>query len=171
MRLSICSFVLFSLLALPLSATTVQRLDLAGLVGTAHAIVVGTVLESATCWSPDGRLILTRHTLQVSETLKGTAGGMLDVTTIGGTIGDQTLYVSGMPVFTTGEEAVVFLELSGRHSTVVGMGQGKFSVVDGFVANSIAGLEFARRAPASKTRMEVAKFRSEIQRLQATKTR
>ena len=76
-------------LALPLQATTVKRLDLEGLVSIAQTIVVGEVKKSETYWSPDGRLILTRHTIEVGETLKGSTGPTVEITTIGGTIGDR----------------------------------------------------------------------------------
>ena len=40
----------------------------------------------------------------------------------GGKIGDLELFVSGMPSFETGENAVVFVEKSGAYQVVVGLG-------------------------------------------------
>lgn len=157
------SILLLSLLlAGTLQATTVQRLDLDGLVSIVHEIVVGKVSDSETYWSSDGRLILTRHTIEVAETLKGPAGRTLVITTIGGTIGDETLYVAGMPVFRPGEDTVVFLEASGPYRTVVGLGQGKFSVADGFVSNNVSSLEFTDRGLPRQTRMPFDVFKEVI---------
>ena len=151
-------------LALPLQATTVKRLDLEGLVSIAQTIVVGEVKKSETYWSPDGRLILTRHTIEVGETLKGSTAETVEITTIGGTIGDRTLYVAGMPAFAPGEETIVFTETIGAYRTVVGLGQGKFSVTDGGVTNDLSNLEFPDKRPGRKTRMRLGPFKDEIRR-------
>ncbi len=110
--------VLIILLNLPIHATTVKRLDLDGLVAIADTIVVGEVRRSEIYWSVDGRLILTRHTIQVDETLKGFPAGTVEVTTVGGTIGDRTLYVAGMPAFADRERTILFLEAAGSYRTV-----------------------------------------------------
>jgi len=122
MRMSILSILLVLGSVLSIHATTVKRMDLAGLVSAAQEIVVGKVRNSETYWNQNGRLILTRHTIEVAETLKGVNGGTVEITTIGGTIGDLTLYVAGMPVFELGEETVVFVEAAGPVRTVVGLG-------------------------------------------------
>ena len=152
------------LLAGPVRATTVKRLNLDGLVSTATTIVVGEVLDSEAYWTEDDRLILTRHTILVDETLKGPAQGTIEVTTIGGTIDDTVLYVAGMPAFATGERAILFLESSSRYRTVVGLGQGKFRVAGDFVANEVSGLEFTDGRAALPTRMPLEEFREEILR-------
>jgi hypothetical protein len=156
--------ILLVLLAWPLQATTVKPLDLDGLVATAHAIVVGTIASSRTHWGQDGRMILTEHTIRVEETLKGAASGQVRFTTVGGTIDDLTLYVSGMPAFEEGEKTVVFLEEAGAYRTVVGMGQGKFFVEDGIVRNDISDLDFVGPAPATPILMRMDVFRDEIRR-------
>ena len=172
MRTSCLSILLLLASVLSIHATTVKRMDLGTLVSGARDIVVGKVRESETYWSGDGRLILTRHTIEVLETLKGVNEGTVEITTIGGTIGDLTLYVAGMPVFEPGEETVLFVEASGPFRTVVGLGQGKFSVAGDFVSNSVSSLDFADRGPGRVTRMRVARFKDAIrQRLQAGNAR
>jgi hypothetical protein len=101
-----CFSVLLLLLGsiFSIHATTAKRMDLDQLVSGAQEIVVGKVRDSETSWSGDGRLILTRHRIEVSETLKGVNDGSVEITTIGGTIGDLTLYVAGMPVFEPGQQ-------------------------------------------------------------------
>ena len=149
-------------LAWPLQATTVKRLDFDGLVATAHTIVVGTVETSQTYWGPEKRLILTRHTIQVEETLKGARTSTVDVTTIGGTLDGITLYVAGMPGFVEREDTVVFLE--GPYWTLVGLGQGKFSIDGGIVSNDISNLEFIGNQTGTRLEMSLDLFRDEIRR-------
>ena len=156
--------VLILLLSLPFNAATVKRLDLDGLVTTAQTIIVGTVSDSHTYWTDDGRLILTRHTIEVDETLKGYPSGTVDVTTVGGTIGDQTLYVSGMPAFGDGERTVLFLESTGRYRTVVGLGQGKFSIDNDFVSNDVSELTFEDGRGGLPTRLDLDEFKDDIRR-------
>src|SRR5579871_1559052 len=84
-----------------LHATTVQRLGLEDLVKRAHAIVSGRVVGSRTYWGSNRKLIYTNYTILVDESIKGTAGRSIEVTTIGGKIGDIELHVAGMPSFQT----------------------------------------------------------------------
>src|SRR5713226_2270914 len=91
-------------------ATTVRRLSLDDLVAKAEVIVTGQVIDSRTYRTPDGKLILTSYTVQVAENIKGKTSLTLNVTTVGGKVGDTILRVSGMPEFQPGESAVLFLE-------------------------------------------------------------
>src|SRR5262245_6015458 len=140
-------------LSIPAQATTVERLNLDGLVKKSSKIVIGRVRSSRTYWSSNGKLILTNYTIDVHETIKGQAARTLELTTIGGTIGDLTLHVAGMPVFDKDENTVLFVERTGAYSTVVGLGQGKFSVVNGEVSNNTTGLEFPDGVQARPTKM------------------
>jgi hypothetical protein len=143
-------------------ATTVQRLGLDDLVKKAHTIVVGRVSSSRTYWSGDRKLILTNYTIQVDESIKGQASGAVEVTTIGGKLGDLELMVSGMPSFVTGENAVVFIETSGAYQTVVGLGQGKFTVTNGEVVNAVGDLSFPDGRPGTPVRMPLQTFKNQI---------
>ena len=144
-------------------ATTVERLNLDGLVKKAHRIVVGKVRSSRTYWNGSGKLILTSHTIDVEETIKGAASSTVEVTTIGGTIGNLTLHVAGMPAFAKNESAVVFVEESGAYSTVVGLGQGKFTVADDQVFNSVTDLEFPDGGgPSRPAKMPLSTFKRQI---------
>jgi hypothetical protein len=172
MRSSCLSILILLASVLSIHATTVKRMDLDTLVSGAHEIVVGKVRGSETYWSEDGRLILTRDKIEVSETLKGVNDGTVEITTIGGTIGDLTLYVAGMSVFKSGEEMIVFVEVAGSFRTVVGLGQGKFSVADDFVPNSVSSLNFAHAGPGRVTRMRFARLKNAIrERLQTENVR
>ena len=78
-------------------------------------------------------------------------------------MGNTILRVAGMPSFAVGESAVVFLEKSGQYNTVVGLTQGKFSVVNGRVTNSVSGLSFSGNLPAQPLGMAVDEFKHQIQ--------
>ena len=143
-------------------ATTVLRLGLEDLVKRANVIVVGKVSGSRTYWSTDGKLILTDYTVDVDESIKGQAQRSIAVTTIGGKIGDLELHVAGMPTFQKGENAVLFIEQSGAYQTVVGLGQGKFTVSNGEVANSVGDLAFPDGRPGNPVKMPLQNFRTQI---------
>src|SRR5262245_34571766 len=146
-------------------ATTVERLGLEDLVKKARTIVVGKVTGSRTYWSANGKLIVTDYTVEVDETLKGQTARRIAVTAIGGKIGDLELHVSGMPAFQQGQSAVVFIEQSGAYQTVVGLGQGRFTVANGGVANKLGGLSFPDGRPASPVKMPVQEFKARIRTL------
>lgn len=146
-------------------ATTVQRLGLEDLVKRANTIVVGRVTNSRTYWNSNRKLIFTNYTIQVDESIKGQAGHSLEVTTIGGKIGDVELHVAGMPAFQNGESAVVFVEQSGGFQTVLGLSQGKFTVTNGEVRNNLGDLSFPDGRPGISTRMPLQTFKDQIRRI------
>jgi hypothetical protein len=146
-------------------ATTVERLGLESLVKKAERIVVGEVSGSRTYWSDNGKVILTSYTIQVQETMKGTRSRTVELTTVGGRMGDVTLHVSGMPAFESGEQAVIFVENTGGFSTVLGLGQGKFSIRNGEISNSVADLVFPDGRPGKPLRMSLDSFKKEIKLL------
>jgi hypothetical protein len=143
-------------------ATTVERLTLEDLTRRSQSIVQGVVRGSRTYWAPDRKLIFTSTTIEVTEAIKGQSPRIVEVTTVGGRIGDTVLHVGGMPAFTQGENTIVFVERSSGYLTVLGLGQGKFTVSNGEVANSPSELAFPDGRPARTTRMPVQTFKSEI---------
>src|SRR5262249_45822742 len=134
-------------------------------VKKAHTIVVGQVTGSRTYWSADRKIILTDYTIAVDESIKGSAAGTIGITTIGGQIGDLELHVAGMPSFQKGENTVLFIETSGTYQTVVGLGQGKFTVTNGEVMNSIGGLAFPDGSPPNSVKMPLPTFKAQIRTL------
>lgn len=143
-------------------ATTVQRLGLEDLVKKAHTIVAGKVSNARTYWTADKKLILTNYTIEVDENIKGQASRTVEVTTVGGKIGDLELHVSGMPSFQKGENAVVFIEQSGAYQVVVGLEQGKFTVTNGEVANTTGDLSFPDGRPGTPVKMPLQNFKNQI---------
>jgi hypothetical protein len=145
-----------------LHATTVRRLSFDDLVAKAEVIVAGQVIDSRTYRTSDGKLILTSYTVQVGENIKGKAPTTLTVTTVGGKLGNTVLRVSGMPQFQPGENAVLFLERSGPYTTIVGLNQGKFSITNGEVSNTLTGLSFVDDKAGKTLKMPVDEFRRQI---------
>lgn len=117
------------LLALPAGATTLLRTDVAALSSSSDAVVHGIVRRVESRWSGDKRRIVTDVEIEVTDTLKGQAGGSVLVTQPGGRVGDIGQVVHGLASFTPGEEVVVFLDRRGKRAyQVSGMVQGKFQV-------------------------------------------
>jgi hypothetical protein len=146
-------------------ATTVERLELDDLVKKAHRIVLGKVQSKRTVWSPNGKLIFTNYTVEVHEVMKGQTARTIELTTIGGQIGDLILHVAGMPVFEQGESTVLFVENNGAFSTVVGLGQGKFTIQNEQVFNSVTDLSFADGRPARSMKMPLQAFKEKVKYL------
>jgi hypothetical protein len=117
------------LFGLSAGATTLLRTDVAELSYASDAVVHGTVRRVESRWSGDRRRIVTDVEIEVTESLKGQAGGRVVVTQPGGKVGDIGQMVHGLASFTPGEEVVVFLEQRGKDAfRVSGMAQGKFQV-------------------------------------------
>jgi len=142
--------------------TTVERLTLDDMVKKANKIVIGKASNSRTYWSNNGKLILTNYTITVDETVKGLPAKTLELTAIGGQIGNLTLHVAGMPAFETGKNAVVFVEATGAFSTVVGLGQGKFTITNGEVSNNVTNLAFPDGRPGQELKMPLNTFKTAI---------
>lgn len=159
-----CTLILY--LSAFLHATTVERLGLDELVKKSSRIIVGKVTNARTYWGGGhGRLILTTYTIEVEESIKGQTSRIVEVTIIGGKIGNLQLHVAGMVSFEKDENAVVFIENSGAYSTVVGLGQGKFSITNGEVSNDVTGLAFPDRLPGNNVKMPLPVFKRQIKAL------
>ena len=161
-RFAVFAAVLLTI-SIPCLATTVERLSLDEMVRKAQSIVHGRVRAAHPHWSADGKLILTTYTIDVDETLKGRAGKSIELTTIGGRIGDLTVFAAGMPSFAVGEESIVFIEKEGPVSSIVGLNQGKFAVKNGEVANTVSDLAFPDGRPGVPLRMRLQDFKRQIE--------
>jgi hypothetical protein len=161
----VLSFACLLTLSISAQATTVERLTLEELAVRAPLIVEGTVRSSESHWSSNGKLIITTTTIEVTDSIKGQAPRTVAVTTIGGQVGRSVLRVAGMPVFKPGEATVVFLEPSGAYRTVLGLGQGKFTIRAGEVSNSVSDLSFPDGGHPRSLKMQLATFKSEVRSL------
>lgn len=101
------------------------------LVGVADEIVHARVVQQESVW--DEQTIVTRVELEIIDCLAGphAPGDHITVIRHGGRIGDLAMVVPGAATFADAEEVVLFLESSPtrRQPFVVGLAQGKFSVV------------------------------------------
>ena len=61
-----------------------------------------------------GSVIHTYVTIAVLRSLKGDAPALLELRVLGGTVGDRTLHVAGVPQFVPGEKCLLFIEHNGE---------------------------------------------------------
>ena len=94
-------------------------------------IVQGRVTGMQSAWNPGHTQIRTTITINVSDVFKGTMppNGALVIEQLGGQVGDMAMDVSDQPSFTVGENVILFLGASGIATPVVGLQQGKLTVV------------------------------------------
>ena len=122
-------------LAVPalVGSTTLLRLGVERMSKDAEIVVRGHVSwDYAVQPDPDGA-IYSLTGVEVDRCIAGDCPESVELRHRGGTVGDLTLYIPGMPRFTPGQEVILFLEpdyekVPGYHS-VLGMVQGFFVVV------------------------------------------
>ncbi len=115
-------------LTTPLTATTVQRFDLAALTANAERIVVGVCRQAQPQWVRGQ--IYTRYVFSVSQAIKGPAISQLELHLPGGHLQGTVTRIVGMPIFAPGDEAVLFLTAANAlgHAWPVGLAQGHFAI-------------------------------------------
>lgn len=104
-----------TLAATAVSASVDPPVDIDAQAKGANKVVIGTVTDVQAAFGENDfgdRLILSRVTFRVDETLKGPREAAVVVTVEGGTVGDLTLEVSDMPTVEKGQRAVLFLTRS-----------------------------------------------------------
>lgn len=129
-RFVLCAAALvLALSARASSATEIIHLDTRALVLQSSDIVVGHVQSTRSYWNASHTKIFTDVTVGVAEALKGGAGSQLTLTQLGGVVGAVRYNVPLSPVFTPGEDALLFVWRghSGR-AQVNGLSQGKFEI-------------------------------------------
>ena len=114
------------------------------LVATADTIVRGEVTDvhSEAVAMPQGQAILTFVTLHVERTLKGTPADTLVLKLLGGTVGQRSLRVAGMPAFKVGERGIFFLAENGQVlCPLVSAGHGRYRLL----RDAAAGRDYVAR--------------------------
>ncbi|MEJ7729848.1 MAG: hypothetical protein WKG00_11570 [Polyangiaceae bacterium] len=91
-------------------ATTVLLLSREELVGRSDMVARVQVGAATTGLSDDGKAIVTRTELRVTQGLKGGAAGTLVLEQIGGTWRGKTQRILGDATLVAGQDAVVFLK-------------------------------------------------------------
>lgn len=142
-------FLLLGALALlvpALRATSVVPPTFPELVNEADAIYRGrvTAVEARRVARADGNgdVIKTFVTVAVDKVLKGAAQKDVTLEFLGGTVGDETLTVSGMPKFTVGAQEFVFVQKNGlQFCPLVAVMHGRYKVL----RDEAAAREFVAR--------------------------
>jgi hypothetical protein len=113
--------------ATPARASLIVALDTPALVERADTIAVVDVASVRAAWDARHERIETTVELTVVERWKGAGAPAAHVVIAqpGGTVGDITMTVLGMPRFSPGERALVFLHGPPERAGVVGLAQGK----------------------------------------------
>jgi hypothetical protein len=113
-------------------ATTVEPPEFPQLVAEADAICRGhvTAVRSERFTAPDGSsLIKTLVTFAVERPLKGGDNREIVLEFLGGTVGDDTLAVDGMPAFRTGDREILFVQKNGAQiCPLVRMMHGRYRI-------------------------------------------
>jgi len=150
------------------------------LVEQADTIFFGEVvnLRSSSEKNRDGRVIVTRVTFKVFQTLKGREAIQAQLEFLGGTIGDVTLNVEDVPQFKIGDRDILFVNTADRSvSPIVGLVHGRFRVVrdpvtgqdivrrhDGTAIRSAASIDPSATAALFGPELSVLQFEAEVTR-------
>jgi hypothetical protein len=111
-------------------STTVIPPSFDALVSGAGTIFVGEAIGTRAIWvsTPQGRAIRTQVTFRVEDVWKGGVGAVTQLEFLGGTIGETTMEVVGMPAFTPGQRSVLFVASSRQVSPLVGFMHGRMRI-------------------------------------------
>lgn len=129
-RLLPLSLICTLLMAGVARSTTVIPPTFDSLVSSANTIFVGEVMDVRAVWmtTPQGRAIKTYVTFRVEDVWKGSVGTVTQLEFLGGTIGETTMEVVGMPTFRDGQRSVLFVSGQRTVSPLVGFYHGRMRV-------------------------------------------
>lgn len=125
----VSALILFT--AAPARPTSIFPPTFDELVARADEVMLARVVARRSVWvaSRSGRAIVTAVTFSIERTLKGPAYTERTLEFLGGTIGDDTLSIDGMPEFRVDDRDVLFVREAGRPaSPLVGFSYGRFRV-------------------------------------------
>ena len=111
-------------------ATTLVHMRTAAIASSADRVVLGRVIATQARWA--GHRIVTRVQLRPDSAAGGAVGGEADIwfEHAGGTVDGLTMRVIGMPELVPGEHAIVLLAARSDGMHLLGLGEGKLSVVE-----------------------------------------
>jgi len=127
-RTTVCvAFAWAVAMATAASATTLERMSLAKMAVAAPVIVRARCGGNSVA-REEGE-IWTFTSFDVEETWRGSPPARITVRLLGGSMGDITSHVSGVPRFTPGEDVVLFLQPTARSDfSIVSWEQGTFRI-------------------------------------------
>jgi len=129
-------FMLVIFIPLHLSADMIA-LSTEELTQLSNSVIVGKVETTVAQWSEDGKIIITRATIQINNVIRGDLNmKQIIVEYPGGEIGDIGLKVSDVSSLKTGEEVILFLNRKNLEDdslfSITGNAQGHYTIgVDG----------------------------------------
>lgn len=118
-------------LSLPAGATTLEETNFSKQVAGAEKVFLADVLATRCDWAGEGanRRIATYVRVRVIESVKGDALGEFELDFTGGTVGDETLRISGMPQPKPGTREIFFVTGNGTHlCPLVGFWHGRLKI-------------------------------------------
>jgi hypothetical protein len=140
----------------PARATTLKRMSVTDLSHAAHVVIRARCVTNSTRW--DAGEIWTFTTFDVDETWKGFAPAQITVRLLGGSAGNFTSTVSGVPRFSPGEELILFVERTpAQDFSIVSWMQGTFRIAH----NSTTGEEIVAQDTAAFPVFDPASHRFE----------
>lgn len=145
--LSLCMFV-------DAHATIMRYLEIEDLTRLSSDIFQGHVLSTSTYWNDEHTKIYTEVRVRVKGTFKGgvATGQTVTITQLGGEKDGVMLDFAGRPVFSEGEETMLFTTRGKRSDfVVVGLKQGKMQVEGNEVVRDLSGITFVDRESAGNS--------------------
>jgi len=121
--------ILFSVSAYAQNETAVIK----NMSQRADVIISGKVIEKESNWNSSKTRIYTKTTVQVEEYLKGNNNEkVVEITSLGGEVGDVGELYTHMPKFDDNEELVVFLKIDSQRNEykVMNGEEGKITVLE-----------------------------------------
>jgi hypothetical protein len=130
-RLIVVSAIVALGVVRPAFATVTVPMGFERLVGDSSAIFRGEVVDARSEWRQlrGESVIVTVIRFKVERVLKGSVSAMQTLEILGGSIGETTMAVPGMPQFSVGDRDLLCLERTGALFPVLGASQGRFRVV------------------------------------------
>jgi hypothetical protein len=115
----------------PAFATVTVPMRFEALVGDSATILRGEVVDVRSEWRTlrGEQVIVTRVRFKVERVLKGSAPTIETLELLGGSIGETTMAVPGMPQFALGDRDLLCLERTGALFPVLGASQGRFRIL------------------------------------------
>jgi len=128
-QIAIVLLLLGSVLLPRAEGTTLTRLDLDDLTAESSAVVYGKIVASRVEWNSGKTMIFTVYTVHADQYLKSALGPVFEIHEPGGVLDGLGMQVAGVPAFSVGQEAVLFVwtDKNGQHQ-VTGFEQGAFPV-------------------------------------------
>ena len=127
------SLLLTLLFSLPVSATVFQMLSMDEQISDADGIIMGHYLRSKSIELEDGR-VATQMIFKMNKEfgMQSELFGMDEIIIHypGGTIGDQTVKVEGVPSFVSGEKVVIMVKSTQDRFWGMNLGFGTFKVIN-----------------------------------------